>query len=167
MMTRILFAAALLAASAASAAAQSPTSLGKFSDWSAWSYPGAKGKVCYIHATPSALQPEDLNHGDVSFFIRISPAENIQQEANFVVGYPFKEESRVTVDIDGQTFTMFTQGDSAWLLDAGEEEKLLSAMRAGKRMKVTGTSRRGNETNYTISLSGVTDASKKIQAECQ
>ena len=166
-MTRILFAAALLAATAGTAAAQSPTSLGKFNDWTAWSYSGNKGKVCYIHSKPSKSSPANLDHGDVSFFVRVSPAEGISQEANFVVGYPFKEESRVTVDIDGQKFTMFTQGDSAWLVDAAEEPKLLSSMRAGKNMRVTGVSRRGNETSYTISLSGVTDASKKIQGECK
>ncbi len=167
MKTRILFSATLFIASAGAALAQSPSSLGKFNDWSAWSYAGSKGKVCYIHSAPSALIPSSLDHGDVSFFIRTSPAEDIANEANFVVGYPFKENSTVTVNIDGQEFTMFTQVDSAWLLNAAEETKLLAAMKAGKKMTVSGTSRRGNNTTYNYSLSGVTAASDKIVSECK
>ena len=167
MKTRILLSAALFVVSAGAAVAQSPSSLGKFNDWSAWSYAGTKGKVCYIHSSPAEQIPNNLRHGDVSFFIRTSPGEGIANEANFVVGYPFKENSTVTVDIDGQTFTMFTQGDSAWLLNAAEEPKLLAAMKAGKKMTVSGISRRGNDTTYNYSLSGVTAASNKIISECK
>lgn len=167
MKTRILLAAALFIASAGAALAQTPSSLGKFNDWSAWSYAGSKGKVCYIHSSPSALVPSSLRHGDVSFFIRTSPGEDITNEANFIVGYPFKENSTVTVEIDGEKFTMFTQGDSAWLLNAAEEPQLLAAMKAGKKMTVNGTSRRGNSTSYSYSLSGVTAASNKITTECK
>ena len=167
MKTRILLSAALFVASAGAALAQSPSSLGKFNDWSAWSYAGSKGKVCYIHSSPSELIPSSLRHGDVSFFVRTSPGEGITNEANFVVGYPFKENSTVIVDIDNKKFTMFTQGDSAWLLNAAEEPQLLAAMKAGKKMTVSGTSRRGNSTSYAYSLSGVTAASDKIVTECK
>ncbi|MGQ7793065.1 invasion associated locus B family protein [Faunimonas sp. B44] len=161
----LTLAAGLLTTSAAFA--QTPTSIGKFNDWSAWTYAGSKGKVCYIHSTPKTMRPQNLNHGDISFFIRRSPAEGIQSEANFVAGYPFRESSTATVDIDGQKFTLFTQGDSAWLLNASDEAKLLAAMKAGRSMTVTATSGRGNETSYSYSLSGVTAASDKIVAECR
>ena len=168
MKTRILLSAALFAASVGVALAQqAPSSVGKFNDWSVWSYTGSKGKICFIHSKPSAEMPSGLSHGDVSFFITTRPAEGVVNEANFVVGYPFKEDSTVTVDIDGQTFTMFTKGDSAWLLNAAEEPQLLAAMKAGKKMMVSGTSRRGNSTSYSYSLSGVTAASNKIITECK
>ena len=167
MKIRILLSAALFIASFGAALAQTPSALGKFNDWSAWFYAGNKGKVCYIHSAPSALIPSSLDHGEVSFFIRTSPAEGISNEANFVVGYPFKENSTVIVDIDGQEFTMFTQTDSAWLLNAAEEQKLLAAMKAGSKMTVSGVSQRGNNTSYDYSLSGVTAASNKIVSECK
>ncbi|MYZ49346.1 invasion associated locus B family protein [Propylenella binzhouense] len=167
MITRILLTISLALFGATAAFAQSPTSLGKFGDWTAWSYSGAKGKVCYIHSTPKQMRPNGLNHGEMSFFVRRSPAENIQSEANFVAGYSFKESSTATVDIDGQKFTMFTQGDSAWLLNTADEAKLLAAMKAGRNMSVSATSGRGNDTSYSFSLSGVTAASDKIAAECR
>lgn len=167
-MIRTLALSALIAGLAATPAlAQSSTPLGQFKDWSAWSYAGSKGKVCYIFAEPQEKLPGSLDHGDISFFVRTSPGEDIAQEANFVVGYPFKDDSMVEVDIDGKAFQMFTQGDSAWLVNASEEDELLGAMKAGSSMTVTGTSRRGNRTTYKYSLSGVTAASGKIKSECK
>ncbi len=167
MMTRSLAAAVFIVAAGSAALGQTPTSLGKFKDWSAWSYEGNKGKVCYVHSAPTSLKPESLQHGDVSFFIRKSPGENVTNEANFVVGYPFQENSTVVVDIDGRKFTMFTQGDSAWILNPAEEPELVSAMRAGRTMTISGQSRRGNQTTYAYSLSGVTAATNKIDGECK
>lgn len=167
MMKRLFVLAIFSSAFIGTAMAQAPQSLGEFKDWTAWTFTGNKGKVCYMHAAPSKLQPDRLNHGDVSFFIRISPGEGITNEANFVVGYPFQEQSNVTVEIDGRTFTMFTQAESAWLVVPDEEAQLLTAMRAGKTMTVKGTSQRGNATTYGYSLSGATAASDKIKSECQ
>ncbi|WP_026380307.1 invasion associated locus B family protein [Afifella pfennigii] len=164
MLRTLLTSAFLLAAT--TAFAQTPNSLGQFNDWTAWSYPGENGTVCFIHSVPKREMPSDLNHGKVAFFVRTSPSENISNEANFVVGYPFEEKSTVTVDIDGKKFTMFTKGDSAWLLNAAEEPELFAAMKAGKSMKISGKSRRGNETTYEYSLSGVTAASNKVSATC-
>jgi len=165
MLRTLLTSAFLITATAAFA--QTPNSLGQFNDWTAWSYPGDKGTVCFIHSVPKKEAPSNLNHGKVAFFVRTSPSENIGHEANFVVGYPFEDKSTVTVDIDGKKFTMFTKGDSAWLLNAAEEPELFAAMKAGRSMKITGTSRRGNETNYEYSLSGVTAASNKVSATCK
>ena len=106
--------------------AAKPTLVGTFHDWTTWSYTGTyngsgQGKVCYIYSEPK------LDHGRVSFSITTSPSHGVQAEANFVVGYPMKDQSTVTVDIDGKKFTMFTQGDSAWLLNKAEEPQLLDA----------------------------------------
>lgn len=163
----------LLGASGALAQTQAPSALGTFNDWTAWSFNGSilggdqTGKVCYIYSKPTEELPASLNHGDVSFSVSRSKAESIDSQANFVTGYPFEENSTVTIDIDGKTFTMFTQGESAWMLNTSEESALLSAMRAGRAMTVRGTSRKGNDTSYKFSLSGVTAASEKISSDCQ
>jgi hypothetical protein len=95
------------------------------------------------------------------------PADAAATEANFVAGYDLKEQSRVTVEIGDREFTMFTEGDSAWLVNKEDEPDLLEAMRGGTRMVVKATSRRGNSTTYDYSLSGVTAASDKMKADCQ
>jgi hypothetical protein len=161
----------LAAASALAQGAAKPTLVGTFSKWTLWSYTGSykgngEGKVCYIYSEPDKMEPAKLDHGRVSFSVTSSPAEGIKTEANFVTGYTMKEQSSVSVTVGDKTFTMFTQGDSAWLVNTDEEPALLSAMRAGSSMVIKATSRRGNETTYTYSLSGVTAASDKLKSDC-
>ena len=174
MINKLLISSAFVLATVSGAMAQGaakPTLVGTFKDWTTWSYSGSyngngQGKVCYIYAEPTKMTPPKLDHGRVSFSITSSPAAGVQQEANFIAGYPLKEQASVTVDIDGKKFTMFTQGDSAWLLNKAEEPQLLAAMKKGKAMVVSAVSRRGNKTTYNYSLSGVTAAADKMIAEC-
>ena len=175
MMKHALLTTAFVLATLSGALAQGaakPTLVGTFTDWTMWSYTGSytgsgEGKICYIYAEPSNMTPPKLDHGRVSFSITSSPAQGVQNEANFVTGYALREQTPVTVDIDGKKFTMFTQGDSAWLLDKSDEPQLLAAMKNGKKMVVSAQSRRGNKTAYNYSLSGVTAAADKMIAECQ
>lgn len=171
---RLLISAALALATATGALAQGaakPTLLGTFKDWTMWSYDGSyagsDGKVCYIYSEPEKMQPTKLDHGRVSFSITVIPSDAKPTEANFVAGYQLKEQSKVTVEIGSQEFTMFTEGDSAWLVNKEDEPALLEAMRGGAHMVVKATSRRGNSTTYDYSLSGVTAASDKMKADCQ
>jgi hypothetical protein len=173
--TRFLISAALALSTIAGAYAQGavkPTLVATFSKWTTWSYTGTyngkgQGKVCYIYSEPDKMTPQKLDHGRVSFSITASPAEGITGEANFVTGYPMKEQSSVTVEIGNRSFTMFTQGDSAWLVNKEDEAALLAAMKDGSSMVVKAVSRRGNETTYSYSLSGVTAAADKMIAECK
>lgn len=163
---------ALGAASALAQGAAKPTLVDTFSKWTIWSYSGSysgkgEGKVCYIYAEPDKMTPPKLDHGRVSFSITSSPADGIKTEANFVTGYPMKEQSSVTVEIGDRSFTMFTQGDSAWLVNKEDESALLAAMKSGSSMTIKATSRRGNDTTYNYSLSGVTAAADKMATECK
>jgi invasion protein IalB len=171
--SRFLISAAFALAATTGALAQGaakPTLVGTFNDWTMWSYEGTygsnQGKVCYIYSEPERMQPNQLDHGRVSFSITSVASQADKTEANFVAGYQLKEQSKVTVDIGGKEFTMFTEGDSAWLVNKEDEPALLEAMRAGSSMVIKATSRRGNSTTYDYSLSGVTAASDKMTAEC-
>ena len=93
--------------------------------------------------------------------------ENVDNEPSVIVGYSFKEQSSVSVDIDGQKFTMFTKKDGAWMANPAEERKLVAAMKAGREMVVSGVSARGTQTTYTYSLSGVTAAIGSADTACR
>ena len=151
----------------ASAQAQTPTLIGENNDWQTYSYGGAKGKVCYALSKPTKLAPSDRNHGDVFFFVSNRPGENVNNEPSVIVGYSFKEQSSVSVDIDGKGFTMFTKNDGAWMANPTEERQLVSAMKAGRSMTVKGVSSRGTQTSYTFSLSGVTASIAAADKACQ
>jgi hypothetical protein len=175
MIKRFLLAISLLLAGSTAAWAQSaaaPTLVGTFKDWSMFSYTGTykgstPGKVCYIYAEPSDMKPPKLDHGRVSFSITTSPSQGVPNESSFVVGYALKEQAPVTVDIDGRKFTMFTEGDSAWLINTAEEAQLLDAMKSGKKMTISAQSRRGNQTTYKYSLDGISAAADKMKSECK
>ncbi len=143
-----------------------PTLLEQYNDWEAYRYDGGGQKTCYILSKPKTLSPPNRNHGDVFFFLTSRPAENVFNEVSVLVGYPFAPDSTVTVDIDGQNFTLFTKDDGAWVEQPADEQQLVAAMKAGRSMSVRGKSARGTDTTYTFSLSGVTAGANRLASEC-
>lgn len=143
------------------AKAQTPTQIKQNNAWGSFSYQGADGKVCYVLSVPTEKNPKELNgkavdHGDVFFMLAQHPGQNVRLEPQFTAGYAFQEESKVVLDIDGRKFSMFTRGQNAWLDNPAEESAVVAAMKAGAKMNVSAVSRRGTQTSYAYSLSGVT-----------
>lgn len=145
--------------------AQAPTRIKQNKDWGSYSHQTDTGKTCYILSMPKEKAPADRDHGDVFFMLAQHPGQASSLEPQFVVGYAFKDDSQVILDIDGKKFTMFTRGNNAWMENPAEEPMVVEAMRSGSTMSLSGQSRRGTETRYTYSLSGVTASLQDIQ-EC-
>ena len=116
MKARILLTAALLASAAtAIAPAQAATSIGTFKQWGAYTSSDQGGKMCFVASQPQDMKPTNVSRDPVFFMITSIPAKNIRNEASTIIGYPFGDNVKVTVDIDGGSkFTMFTEKDSAW-----------------------------------------------------
>ena len=146
--------------------AQSPTRIKQHNAWGAYSYDGGSGKICYILSIPTQKEPADRDHGDVFFMLAKHPGQNVALEPQFQVGYPFADNSKVTLTIDGKQFAMFTEENKAWMENPAEEATVVSSMRAGSEMSLSGESRRGTKTKYDYSLSGVTKSLEEIQ-NCQ
>ena len=158
--------ALVLLASTATAVAQTPDRLGVYKDWTAYSYADSRGKVCYVASQPKDVEPKNVNRGPIFFMVSTRPAEKVRNEASVLVGYPLKQDSKVSVDIDGKTFTMFTKEDGAWVENVAEESVLVEALKAGAKMVVKGTSRRGTNTVDYYSLSGISLALDSIAKAC-
>jgi len=163
----VLVMPALMASTAPVLAQATPLMLVQSKDWSAVTAQGAKGKVCYALSKPTKMEPAALKHGDVFFFISTRLGENVRNEPSIQVGYTLKEGSKVTVDVDGKKFTLFTRGDSAWVEVPGDEAKLLDTMKKGKKLTVAAESSRGSATNYVFSLSGIGAAIDASAKECK
>jgi hypothetical protein len=146
--------------------AQAPIRIKQNSAWGSYSHQGESGKTCYILSMPTEKLPADRDHGEVFFMLAQHPGQSATLEPQFTVGYAFKDDSRVTLEIDGKQFNMFTQGQNAWMENPAEESIVVEAMRAGTSMSLSGESRRGTQTRYTYSLSGVTASLSDIQ-ECR
>ncbi len=144
------------------AAAQSPNRIQQFDAWGAYSYDSGGAKVCYILSVPTSSAPENVDHGEIFFLISQRPGQNVSYEPQAMLGYPLQETSKVNVQIDSRSFSLFTRGNSAWVENAAEEPQLVAAMRAGSAMTVKAVSRRGTNTSYSYSLKGVTAALNQI-----
>lgn len=157
---------ALLGLTTASAA-QSVRLIGEFRDWSA--YAAAQGTadgVCFAMSRPLEVNPTPDGLGDAYLYLTNRPAEDVRNEFNHVAGFTFAADTAATATVSGQTFELFTESDSAWLLDPTQGESLASAMRAGSSLVIEGTTDRGIKVTETFSLSGATAASRAIDAEC-
>jgi invasion protein IalB len=159
--------ALMLLACTATAAAQTPSRLGVFKDWTAYSYTDGRGKVCYAASQPKDTEPKNVNRDPIFFMVSTRPADRINNEVSVLVGYPLKQDSKVSVDIDGKTFSMFTKEDGAWVENIADESVLVDALKAGSKMVVKGTSRRGTNTTDQYSLSGVSAALDSVAKACQ
>lgn len=147
---------------------KAPTPLQSFERWSTYTYNTPAGaKVCYAATQPSETLPAGVNRDPVFMFITNRPKEGVKHEISVITGYPYKEGSKTTVKIGDATFSMYTKDQGAWVDNAAEENRFITAMKGGSDMVITGTSRRGTVTTDTYSLKGVTAALKRIDTECQ
>lgn len=146
--------------------AASATKISQHAAWGTYSYQANNGKVCYVLTVPTDKQPASVDHGDMFFFVSQKPGQNVSYEPQFIAGYNFRENSKVTVTVGNQNFNMFTRGKSAWMENAAEEPQLIAAMKKGADMSVAATSGRGTQTKYVFSLKGISAALDSI-ATCK
>ncbi|MBI3452354.1 MAG: hypothetical protein HY057_05880 [Rhodospirillales bacterium] len=168
----LIIAGVVLAAALPAAAQPAPKPLGTFEAWTAAEYAERGAKACYMLARPekSETKPPGAKRGAILLIVTHRPAEKRRDEVTFESGYPLKDGSTVTVEIDRKKFELFTRTDialeSAWATDAAADKALVEAMRAGNTMVVKGVSSRGTETIDTFSLSGFAKAHGEIGKTC-
>lgn len=158
-----------LAAAALPAHAQQgqAETIGTFGDWTAFSYQGKDGLVCFIMSSPKKTLPENVKRDPSYFLITHRPKLNVRSEVSAMVGYTLKKESTATVEVDGQSFDLFTAGDGAWAESAAKDKQIVAALKKGKAMILKGQSWRGTNTTDNYSLTGISAALDKIDEACK
>lgn len=152
---------ALLAASPAAA-----KQIGSFKDWSAHAEGKGKARTCWIYSEPVKDEGKYKKRGRIYALITHIPGDKVTNQVQFTAGYTFKKGSAVQVAIGKRKFELFTNADTAWARNKKDDSALVSAMRSGSRMIVTGTSSRGTKTKDTYSLSGISAAHNAIGKAC-
>jgi len=169
MTSRALLASAILGlvlAAPGSAWAQTVRLLGDFNDWSSYATSEGAGAVCFALTQPSEVEPEPEGYTQGYLYVTHRPGEGVRNEINLVAGFDFAADSMATISVGSQSFSLFTQGDAAWLDDPAQSESLAAAIRAGSTLRVEATTAAGIRVTQTFSLSGATAASQAIGAEC-
>ena len=162
-----LIAAFAICAPAAPALAQQAQNLGTFKAWTAWKGTDANGEMCYISSQPESTAPDGVKRSPIHFLIIHRKGLGTKNEVQTLIGYPFDtSNANASASIDGKTFPMVTEGEAAWLASAGDEGSFVSALKAGSKLVVKGTSQRGTNTTDTYDLGGVTAAMTEIDKAC-
>jgi hypothetical protein len=156
----------LFGAHASFAQAAEPRLVGTFGDWDAYIFMEGDNKVCYMAARPKKSEGNYKTRGEIYALITHRPAEKTKDVFSYITGYAYKPGSEATVKIDGNSFALFTQDDTAWTPDAETDSKMVAAIRDGSNMVVSGTSSRGTTTTDTFGLRGSSSAYSRISEEC-
>lgn len=168
MRTYLAFSMCLIVAlfTAAQAQASEPERIATHGEWSAYVFKENGNKVCYMAAQPDEAEGDYSQRGEIFALITHRPAEDTRDVFSYITGYKYKQGSDVTAKIGDQTFTLFTQDDTAWAPDAETDQQLADAIRSGYEMVVKGTSSRGTLTTDTFSLDGSANAYEEISNAC-
>ncbi len=107
-----------------------------------------------------------VRRGDILLYVTYVPSQNVSGQVSFTGGYPFKEDSTITVDVDGTKFEFFVEGEWAWTKSKEDDAKVIAAMKRGSTAIVSAQSSRGTQTADTFSLLGFTAATEEAAKRC-
>jgi invasion protein IalB len=116
----------------------------------------------------SVSAPEESvnSRGQILLMVFYRPSEGAKGQVAFTGGYPFASGSTVNVNISGNEFEMFTEGEWAWPASASDDAKMVTAMKRGASAVISAVSGRGTATKDTFSLSGFTAAVEDTAKRC-
>lgn len=162
---------ALALAAPAAFAQESTNRVATKTDWSVFTEESPK--ECWGVSSPKETvnsrdgQPVSVRRGDILLFVTFRPGSGAKGEISFTGGYPFADGSTIKVEIDGQSYDLFADGEWAWPASAEADAALLAAMKRGSTAILTGASGRGTQTKDTFSLRGFTAAMQEAEARCK
>jgi hypothetical protein len=150
----------------AASVARADDFVGTFGDWHVQTYDEGGSKVCLMWGQPKKSQGNYTRRGDVYTYVTQRPSKKRLNEISISIGYPFKKQSALRVSVGKSSFSMFTDGDTAWNAKPKDDARMVKAMRAGATMTASGVSGRGTKTTDVFSLKGFTKAYAAMNKAC-
>ncbi|MCV2881735.1 invasion associated locus B family protein [Actibacterium sp. XHP0104] len=142
-------------------------------DWKVYAEPPASPSECWGVTVPKKTVNTDssgrikaVSRGEILLFVTYRPKSGVKGEIAFTGGYPFAKDSFVEMEVAGAKYQLFTDGEWAWPASAGDDAKILAAMKRGSDATLTARSARGTITKDTFSLLGFTAASDSAEKYC-
>ena len=149
------------------ASAQTPFSLGSYTDWNVWEVTENGQKICFIVSEPKKQAGTYTRRGKPAVLVARRPVPTVTDEVSVQPGYNYLEGSSVTVTVGQQIFTLFTRGGPhAWTKNDAEDRALIDAMRRGDAMIIEGESSKNTTSTDTYSLLGFTKAYNAMVTAC-
>jgi hypothetical protein len=108
-----------------------------------------------------------VNRGQILLMVFYRPSAGAKGQVAFSGGYGFRSGSTVNMNISGNEFELFTEGEWAWPATVEDDNKIITAMKRGADAVLTGVSERsGTITKDTFSLLGFTAAVEDAANRC-
>ena len=140
--------------------------IGKYKDWEVMAVTEASGKVCFAQSSP-ILQAPKSNKRDAKLFIAFRPAEKITNEVSVTAGYEFNKNNSITAASGKYKFKFdIKEQGFAWIADTKVEFRMISRMKKGSRIMITGYNKQGSQTIDHYSLLGFTKAYNATKKAC-
>ncbi|MEI4196107.1 invasion associated locus B family protein [Roseovarius sp. E0-M6] len=140
----------------------------------AWSvFEDSDPKECWAVSAPTeTVNTRDgrvvaVRRGSILLMTFFRPDADVSGQVAFTGGYPFAGGSTVNVNVDGNSFELFTEGEWAWPANAQDDAKIIAAMKLGADVTLTARSSRGTTTKDTFSLIGYTAAVEEASKRCK
>jgi hypothetical protein len=161
---------AALLATGVSAQDQSTNRVAAKTDWSV--FVEDNPTECWGVSTPKeTVNSRDgrvvaVNRGQILLMVFYRPSAGAKGQVAFTGGYPFASGSTVSMNISGNTFELFTEGEWAWPATASDDSKIITAMKRGADAVLSARSGRGTNTKDSFSLLGFTAAVEDAAKRC-
>ena len=141
-------------------------SIGKFKDWESFILSQEGNKVCFAQSIPVVRAPKKLKREPSRLFVSFRPAQNIKNEVSVTNGYDFKLKAPVTAKSGKKKYDLFSKGRFAWVVDNGDEKKLIITMKKASRLMIIGNTEKGDQTTDHYSMMGFTKAYNTAKKNC-
>ena len=146
--------------------AQEIKKIGKFKDWETIVVTDEAAKLCFAQSKPVLQSPKN-NVREARLFISFRPSEKISDEVSITSGYEYNVQNtilaksvknKIKLDISKDNFACITSNKI--------EKKMISVMKKGSRIMITGYNKSGSQTIDHYSLMGFTKAYNSAKKNC-
>ena len=141
-------------------------SVGKFKDWESFVLLQEGNKTCFAQSIPVVRAPKKLKREPSRLFVSFRPAENIKNEISVTNGYEFKQKAPVSAKSGKKSYDLFSKGRFAWVVEDGDEARLIVTMKKASRLMIIGNTDKGDQTTDHYSMMGFTKAYNKAKKSC-
>ena len=146
--------------------AQEIKKIGKFKDWETIVVTDETAKLCFAQSKPVLQSPKNSIR-EARLFISFRPSEKISDEVSITSGYEYNVQNTILAK-SGKNKIKFdiSKDNFAWIANNKIEKKMISVMKKGSRIMITGYNKSGSQTIDHYSLMGFTKAYNSAKKNC-
>ena len=148
------------------ASAEELKKIGKFKDWETVILKSNNETICFAQTKPILQSPKSKQR-ESRLFVSFRPNDKISDEISTTSGYEFNIQNSVLATSGKSKYKFdITQDDFAWIASNKIEKKMITTMKRGSRIMVTGYNKSGSQTIDHYSLLGFTKAYNAAKKSC-